>query len=423
MKKSIIRFLSLALALVMVLALCACGGETQQGPGPAENPNTEAPATEPADDGGNEPAGDEPSGGDNEPAGEASGTFKLGGIGPMTGGAAQYGMAAMTGAQIAVDEINALGGPVQFEFKAEDDVNVTDTAINAYGRLKDWGMQVLVGCVTTTPCISVAQEANTDRIFALTPSASSTDVTAGRDNMFQMCFTDPNQGLSGAEYIKTNFPDAKIAVIYKNDDAYSVGIRDAFAGQMGDSIVYEGTFTDDTQTDFSVQVAAAKDAGADVVYLPMYYQPATVILNQAKAIGYAPTFIGVDGMDGILDQENFDASLAEGVLVMSPFAASSTDELTVNFVAEYQKRMGQLPNQFAADGYDCVYAIYNAIQAAGLTADMSTADICEALIATFTSDSFSYSGLTGQGMTWSTNGEVTKLPMAFLIKDGVYTTP
>ncbi len=410
MKKSI-RFLALALALVMMLALCACGPKTEQGPGPVSNPGAESqPGTEPSQSG-------------NEPSGEASGTFKLGGIGPMTGGAAQYGMAAMTGAQIAVDEINALGGPVQFEFNAQDDVNVADTAVNAYNILKDWGMQVLVGAVTTTPCISVSQEAYNDRIFCLTPSASSTDVTAGKDNMYQMCFTDPNQGLSGAEYVKANFPDAKIAVIYKNDDAYSQGIRDAFYGEMKDSIVYEGTFTEDTQTNFSVQVTAAKDAGADVVYLPMYYQPATVILNQAKAIGYAPTFIGVDGMDGILDQENFDASLAEGVLVMSPFAASSTDDRTVNFVAKYQEKLGQLPNQFAADGYDCVYAIYEAIQAAGLTADMSTADICEALIATFSSDSFTFTGLTGADQTWSANGEVTKVPMAFLIKDGVYTTP
>ncbi len=400
------KTLALLLAVCMMVAVLAgCGG----------NKETAAPteeATAPVE---------ENVGAEN--AGAASGTFKIGGIGPMTGGAAQYGMAAMTGAQIAVDEINALGGPVQFEFRAEDDVNVADTAVNAYNTLKDWGMQVLVGAVTTTPCISVSAEAYNDRIFCLTPSASSTDVTAGKDNMFQMCFTDPNQGLSGAQYITENFPDAKVAVIYKNDDAYSVGIRDAFVGAMGDAVVYEGTFTEDTQTDFSVQVTAAQAAGADVVYLPMYYQPATVILTYAKSIGYAPTFIGVDGMDGILDQEGFDASLAEGVLVMSPFAATSTDELTVKFVEEYQNRMGQLPNQFAADGYDCVYAIYNALQAAGCTADMSNEELCDALISTFTSDSFSYSGLTGQGMTWSTVGEVTKLPMAFLIKDGVYTTP
>ncbi len=417
------RILALVLAAAMALSLAACGGGGGSSGGGSSSGSSGSGSSSQASSGSSSSGGSASSGSTSQSGGSASGTFKLGGIGPMTGGAAQYGMAAMTGAQIAVDEINALGGPIQFEFKSEDDVNVADTAVNAYNSLKDWGMQILVGTVTTTPCISVSAEAYNDRIFCLTPSASSTDVTAGKDNMFQMCFTDPNQGVAGADYITQNFPDAKIAVIYKNDDAYSTGIRDSFAEKMGDAIVYEGTFTEDTQTDFSVQVAGAQAAGADVVYLPMYYQPATVILTQAKSIGYAPTFIGVDGMDGILDQDGFDKTLAEGVLVMSPFSASMTDDLTVSFVEEYQKRMDQIPNQFAADGYDCVYAIYNALQEAGCTSDMSNADICQALISTFTSDSFTYSGLTGQGMTWSEAGEVTKLPSAFLIQDGSYVMP
>ena len=358
-------------------------------------------------------------------AAEEEGTFKIGGIGPLTGDAAIYGNAAMTGAQIAVDEINALGG-IQFEFRAEDDVSVAETSVNAYNTLKDWGAQVIVGPVTTGPAISVSAEAYNDRIFALTPSASSADVTAGKDNMFQMCFTDPNQGLSSADYMAENMPDAQIAIIYRNDDAYSQGIRDSFAAEAeakGLTIVYEGTFTQDTQTDFSVQVAAAQDAGADTVFLPIYYTPASVILTQANAIGYEPTFFGVDGMDGILTVEGFDASLAEGVMLLTPFSATLTDDLTVNFVTEYEDRMGDTPNQFAADGYDCVYAIYNAIQAAGITADMGNDEICDALIAEFTSEDFSFTGLTGQDMTWSENGEVAKAPMAFVIKDGVYVLP
>ncbi len=189
------------------------------------------------------------------------------------------------------------------------------------------------------------------------------------------------------------------------------------------SVVYEGTFTQDTQTDFSVQVAAAQEANADVVFLPIYYTPASVILTQADSIGYKPTFFGVDGMDGILTVEGFDTSLAEGVMLLTPFSATLTDDLTVSFVTEYEDRTGETPNQFAADGYDCVYAIYNALQAAGATADMSNEEICDALIAAFTSEDFSFTGLTGSDMTWSANGEVAKAPMAFVISDGVYVLP
>ena len=241
-------------------------------------------------------------------------TLKIGGIGPITGSAAIYGQAVMNGCKIAVDEINANGGigGMQIEFNFQDDANVAESSVNAYNKLMDWGMDILVGTVTTTPCISVSAKVYTDRVFALTPSASSTDVTKDKDNMFQLCFSDPNQGTGSATYIAANMADKKIAIIYRNDDAYSQGIRDTFAAEARAknlNIVYEGTFTEDTATDFSVQLTAAKSANADLIFLPIYYQPASVILSQAKTMDYAPTFFGVDGMDGILTMENFDITL------------------------------------------------------------------------------------------------------------------
>jgi branched-chain amino acid transport system substrate-binding protein len=301
---------------------------------------------------------------------------------------------------------------------------VAETSVNAYNNLMDWGMQILIGTVTTTPCIAVSAETNNDRVFELTPSASAVDVIDGKDNVFQVCFTDPNQGTGSADYMAENYADAKIAVIYKNDDAYSQGIRDNFVSESeakGLEIVYEGTFNESTQTDFSVQLTAAQSAGADMIFLPIYYQPASVILTQADQMGYTPTFFGVDGMDGILTQEGFNTDLAEGVLLLTPFSADAADERTQSFVSKYNELYGETPNQFAADGYDCVYVIYEAIQAAGVTSDMSTEDICEALIAAMTT--ISVDGLTGSGMTWAATGEVSKAPMAVVIKDGVYVTP
>ena len=404
-EKEMKKFFALAMALVMCLGLLAgCGQDS--------GATTSAAPTD----------GDAAA--ENTASGESA-SFKFGGVGPLTGDNAIYGTAVMNGIQIAVDEVNAAGGinGYQVEFSFEDDVSDGETSINAYNKLMDDGMQILIGPVTTGPAISVSTEVYNDRIFALTPSGSSPDIVAGKDNMFQMCFSDPNQGSGAATYMGSNMPDAKVAVIYRNDDQYSQGIRDTFVAEAENQnleVVYEGTFTVDTQADFSVQLTAAQSAGADVIFLPIYYQPASVILAQADAMGYEPTFFGVDGMDGILTMPNFDLSLAEGVMVLTPFSADATDERTVSFVTEYNERFGETPNQFAADGYDCVYALKQALEAAGCTPDMSTEDICSAMIEQFTSMTFD--GLTGTGMTWSTSGEVSKMPLAVVIQDGVYVS-
>ena len=371
-------------------------------------------------------------GGSSAAAGD---TFMIGGIGPVTGGAAIYGIATKFGAQVAVDEVNAAGN-IKMELNWQDDEHDPEKSVNAYNNLKDWGLQILVGTTTTNPCVAVSSLTNADRIFQLTPSASSVNVLGGeeigadnprKDNVFQMCFTDPNQGTKSAQYIDEQKLGTKIAIIYNNADAYSTGIFQKFqeeAGARNLEIVSTTTFTDDNATDFSAQLNKAKDAGADLIFLPIYYQPASIILKQAADMGYAPKFFGVDGMDGILGLEGFDTSLAEGVMLLTPFVATDTDEATQAFVAAYKEaaKTEEDPIQFAADAYDCVKAIAQAIEASGVTPDMAAADICEKLIATFTGD-FEFSGLTcpvGEVMTWSESGEVTKDPKGMVIQGGVY---
>jgi branched-chain amino acid transport system substrate-binding protein len=349
-----------------------------------------------------------------------SNAFKLGGTGPLTGGAAIYGNAAKNGATIAVEEINAMGG-IQFDLRYEDDAHDAEKAVNAYNTLKDWGMQISLGSVTSKPCEATSAETFKDRIFALTPSASSVDTITGKDNMFQMCFKDPDQGSASAQYIHDKNLATKVAVIWKNDDVYSKGIHETFiskAAELGLEIVSDTTFADGNDTDFSVQVADAKSNAAELVFLPMYYTPASMIFNQAKAAGYAPIWFGVDGMDGILTLEGFDTSLAEGVYLLTPFNADSADERTAAFVKKYQERYGEIPNQFAADAYDCVYAYKQALEAAKATPGMSAKDLCDLMIAQFTSTTFN--GLTGSNVTWSTDGTVSKSPKGMIIENGAY---
>lgn len=365
-------------------------------------------------------------------AGSAS-AFKIGNIGPLTGAAAIYGTATKNGAQFAVDEINAAGG-IQFEQNCQDDEHDPEKSVNAYNNLKDWGLQVLVGTTTTAPCVAVSAETNADNIFELTPSASSNDVIGGqadadgnvttprKDNVYQMCFTDPNQGTASAQYLAQKQLGTKIAVIYDNSDAYSTGIFKKFEAEAAEqnlTIVSTTTFTADNATDFSVQLNDAKNAGADLVFLPIYYTPAALILTQAANMGYAPKFFGCDGMDGILTVEGFDTSLAEGLMLLTPFVATATDEKTSAFTKAYKDAYGDEPIQFAADAYDCVYVVKDLLEKTECTPDMSASDICDKLKAAIV-DGYSYSGLTGENMTWKETGEVSKEPKGMVIKDGVY---
>ena len=359
-----------------------------------------------------------------------AGAIKLGASGPITGNAAVYGLAVQHAAEIAIEEVNALGG-TQIEMNFQDDQADGEKAVSAYNALMDWGMQISLGTVTSGSGQAVAPNYAQDNIFAITPSGSSTaiiyrDATNNTDPygvMFQMCFTDPNQGTASADYLKAHSElGSKIGIIYRSDDNYSTGIYNTFkaeADKLGLTIVDTETFVD-SDTDYSVQVKKLADAGADIVFLPIYYQPASQILVEANKQGYTPKFFGCDGMDGILTLENFDKSLAEGVMLLTPFVADASDDLTKNFVTEYQKRQGEVPNQFAADAYDCVFAIYNAVEKAEIKPGMSAKDTCEKLISVFTSADFKFDGLTGESVTWSASGEVSKKPKGMVIQNGVY---
>ena len=352
--------------------------------------------------------------------------YYIGGIGPTTGATAIYGTAVKNGAQIAVDEINAAGGinGKQIEYRFEDDQNDAEKSVNAYNTLKDWGMQMLVGTTTTAPCIAVAGKTASDNLFQITPSASAPSVlSSGNGNIFQVCFTDPNQGIASAQYIAENKLAKKIGIIYDSSDVYSSGIEEKFEAEAKDKglqIVSKAAFTADSKTDFGTQLQKAKDAGADLLFLPIYYQEASIILKQADTMGYKPKFFGVDGMDGILTVENFDTKLAEGVMLLTPFAADAKDKAVQNFVKTYKEKYKDTPNQFAADSYDAVYALKAAIEESKATTDMSASDMCDALKGAMTK--IKMQGLTGgkDGLTWNESGEVTKSPKAVIIKNGAY---
>ena len=359
--------------------------------------------------------------GETAAAVQGNGTVKIGMSGPLTGGASAYGLAVKAGMEIAVEEINAKDG-LQLEFNAQDDEADGEKAVSAYNVLKDWGMQVMAGQVTTGAALAVAPESFADNMFNLTPSASAESLATTGDNIFQMCFTDPNQGASAAELVSTKYAGSKVGIIYDSSDDYSSGLYKGFsanAATMGVEIVATTSYTADNKADLSTQVTKCQEAGADLVFLPIYYTEAAQILSYANRIGYTPKFFGCDGMDGILTVEGFDTALAEGLALMTPFDANASDEATQSFVTKFKERMnGLVPNQFAADGYDVIYAIYDALTAADVTGTESASEICDALKAQFTT--MTVDGLTGTGMHWDENGMISKAPAAVVIENGVY---
>ena len=399
MKKQI----SFALAALMALSLVACGGNAKS------SNKTSGAASEAA----------------GEKKADASGkVWKIGAQGPLTGGAAVYGNAVVNGAEIAVDEINANGGinGYQIEYKKADDEHDQEKAINAYNSLKDWGMQFLVGPTTSAPAIAVGTESEPDNMFILSPSGSALEVTAPK-NVFRVCFSDPAQGAKSAQYIGSHKLGTKIGIIYDSSDVYSTGVHDSFkeeAPKQGLEIVADEQFTADSNKDFSTQLQKMKDSGADLVFLPFYYTEAALVLTQANTMGYKPTFFGCDGMDGILNVENFDTKLAEGLMLLTPFAADAKDDLTVNFVKNYKEKYKDTPIQFAADAYDAVYAIKAAVEKANLTPDQSVSELGDAMEKAMTE--ISLDGLTGSGMKWDASGDVDKEPKAVIIKDGAYVS-
>lgn len=410
------KLVSLGLAVAMAASLTACGGsdagttaaaDTTAAGAETTAAGTETTAAEGAADTTAAPAAD-------------GATFKIGVVGPLTGPAAAYGIAVQNGVDLAIKEINAAGGVngAMLEYNSQDDEHDPEKSVNAYNTLKDWGMQMLVGAVTSKPCIAVAAESSTDNLFQITPSGSAVECVAP-ENVFRVCFADPDQGTASAKYIGENKLATKVAIIYDSSTEYSSGIREAFvkeAGNQGIEVVADEAFTADTNTDFSVQLDKAKEAGAELVFLPIYYQEASTILKQASDKEFAPLFFGCDGMDGILSVENFDTSLAEGLMLLTPFSADEAEskDFTDAYVAAYK----ETPNQFAADAYDAVYAIKAAGEKAGITPDMSVSDMCDAMKTAMTE--ISIDGLTGAGMTWNAAGEPNKAPKAVKIVNGAY---
>ena len=374
------KFLCMMMAVLMVLAMAACGGE-------------------PANNGGN----DTP---------DAT-TVKIGGIGPLTGAYANYGLSEKNGAELAVKEINEAGGIAgkQIELSYQDSQGESESAVNAYGKL----MEVSLGCVLSGENASVVAAARDDDVLLITPSGSADKCIDGNDKAFRICFYNSYQGAAAAQYIKDNNMVDTVGILYQSDNDYSVGLYNAFVakcGELGITIAETQTFTSSTNTDFSTQVNALVSSGVKLVFIPFYAEEASTFLTQARGkFADGVYFFGADGLDGILGKVAQDPTIANNVLMLTPFSADNPAENVQSFVAKYKEAYGATPDQFAADAYDAVYVIKAAVEKAGSTSG-------DALAAAMTS--LTVEGVTGT-MTWGSDGNTNKPASAILYYDGVGT--
>ena len=400
--KKLTKLLCLVLCLAMLFSLAACASEEKTA---SEDTSADTSADTSTDD--------------NADAGtDGEKTLRLGLIGPMTGDYANYGTSTRDGAQVAVDEINAAGGVNGYTFvlDAQDSQGDPDSAVSAYGKLMDSGMDVSLGCVLSGEAQSVITAAVDDGILIVTPTSSAKACIEGNPNAFRVCFNDPEQGLKPADFIADNGLATKVAVFYQSDIDYSVGLYDAFAAQAevrGLEIVEVQTFTAGSNTDFSTQINAIRDSGCELVFLPIYAAEASTFLTQAAGKLDGVTFFGCDGLDGIQTKVS-DVSLIEGLMMLTPFAADAQDEATQSFVEKYLPIHDNIaPDQFAADGYDAVYIVKAAMEQCGKTPE--DADFNEAMVAAMYE--ITVEGLTGT-MTWDETNEPNKPTKVMVFKDG-----
>ncbi len=352
-------------------------------------------------------------------------TFVIGATGPLTGGAAVYGIGVKNAAQMAVDEINAAGGldGVMFELRMLDDQHKADKVPSLYQELLEGGMQVSLGTVTTNPALEFKPLAKEDNVFFITPSASADAIPAGDANAYQMCFADTKQGVAAGEFVKENYKGQTIGVFYKSDDAYSKGIYEEFVKTVGSAVTLTvQSFDDSNATEFGAQVDALKNC--KFIFMPTYYDPASIFMTAAKNVMSADTvYYGCDGFDGIDAIDGFDINSIPQMVTMLTHYDSNADASTAagTFAAKYTAKYGkETLNQFGASAYDCVYAIYNAMKAAKdageeIDVKISASDLSDILQAQF-QGGFTYTGVTGTNMTWDADGYVKKNATYVVIK-------
>ena len=302
-------------------------------------------------------------------------TIKIGYLGPLSGGVAQYGIAVQNGVKLYVDQLNKAGGinGKTIELVSYDEEGDATKAVTGYNSLLDSGVVAIVGDVTTAPCTAVVAAAYPDNTPMITASATATSITFNADtntvytNMFRSCFIDPFQGETMARFAKEVLGAQTAAILYNNQDTYSTGVYDYFvskANEIGLELVATESYAGENIVDFSGQLTNIAAKNPDVLFLPIYYNQVALVAAQAADAGLTATMLGVDGWSSVMDVVT-DPALVEGAYYCSGYSAADTSPLVQQFLADYAAMYnGETPNMFGAQGYDAAWILCDAIKKA-----------------------------------------------------------
>ena len=311
-----------------------------------------------------------------------SNSIRVGGIAPLSGAVAVYGVECKNGIDLAIAEINAAGGinGQKIEFICEDDEGDAAKSVSAYKKLitKDKA-RIIIGSLTSGCTIAITKQAQANKVLQIAPAATAVNVTDAGNYIFRACFIDPFQGRVGGKFASENLGAKKAAILYDIGNDYSVGLTDNFVSEFtknGGTIVAKESYGAG-EKDFNAIITKVKAANPDVVYLPDYYSTVALIAKQLRAQGVNTPIVGADGWDGLT--ENADDSVLNGYY-SNHYAEDSDSPAVQKFVKNFEAKYGKKPNSFAALGYDSVYMLKDAILKAGTSTDI--AKIREALEAT-----------------------------------------
>ena len=342
-------------------------------------------------------------------------TIRIGEYASLTGKEAAYGQTAHKGTLLAIEEINARGGVLgqKLELLTEDNQSKQGESATAVKKLISRDHVVaLLGEVASIRSLEAAPVAQNAKIPMVAPASVNSRVTETGDYIFRVCFVDFFQGNVLAKFVEDHLRVRRVAVLTSVSNAYSVGMAKIFRKRFtadGGEIVAEQKYSEGDK-DFRAQLTAIKAAGADAIFASGYYTEAALICVQARQLGLTMPIFGGDGWDAPTLLEIGGAAM-EGTYFSTHYSPDNPSPVVQNFNQRYRARWGEMPDAWAALGYDSASVLVDAIVRAGVTDPKKIRDA----LAT-TKD---FPAVTGQ-ITIDAKRNASKSAVILTIKDGKY---